>query len=374
MSNQVFNCIATAAFGLEGLVAEELRRLGCQQVKAEPGGARFCADAGQIALANLSLRCADRVQILLAEAPCRSFEELFQLVRQIPWEQIVPLDGKYNVSGKCVRSQLMSVRDCQAITKKAIIERLRQAAHRQTFPENGAAMTIDLHLHKDLARITLDTSGAAFNRRGYRTWNGEAPIRETLAAALVELSGWRPEQPLYDPCCGTGTLLIEAAWSAIHRAPGLTRSFAFEAFPAFREVDLAALRQRSREFIDWDRLGSVAGSDLDPEALKLAERHLQQAGLAGRIPLRQILLQQLQLEDQNGVFLCNPPYGERMSDRQKCQRLYRELHQLQLRHPGWTLCAISSDPAFERAYGRRANRKRRLYNGRLECEFLVFQP
>ncbi len=374
MSGERMTCLATAAFGLEGLAAAELKRLGMAEVRAGNGGARFRADSQEVFLANLRLRCADRVLIVLAERECRSFEKLFRLTDSIPWERIVTPDGQYNISGNCARSALMSVRDCQAIAKKALIERLKRTTGRRVFPESGAAFPIGVSLHEDVARITLDTSGAALNRRGYRTWNGEAPLRETLAAALVELSPWRPGLPLHDPCCGTGTLLIEAAWRAAHRAPGLTREFACEAFPAFRGVDFRDMRETVGAETDWTRIGSITGSDIDPEALKLAERHARQAGLAGRIALRQVPLQELAVPGEGGVFLCNPPYGERLGDREQCRKLYRDLHELQRRHPGWSLCAISSDPMFERAFGRRASKKRRLYNGRLECEFMIFAP
>lgn len=197
-NNKEYNLYATAAFGLEGIVGAELKRLKMQNVRAELGGARFTGTLTDAFLCNLRLRSADRVLIVLAEDECRTFEELFQLVKSIAWEDIMPADAKINVSGKCVRSQLMSVRDCQAITKKAIIERLKAATHRAVFPETGAVYPIDVAIHSDRARITLDTSGEALNRRGYRTWNGEAPLRETLAASLVELSPWRPGMRLYD--------------------------------------------------------------------------------------------------------------------------------------------------------------------------------
>ena len=365
--------IATAAFGLEGVVAGELRRLGMKDARGEVGGARFTGSMADAYLCNLRLRCADRVLIVLGEAECRSFEELFQFVRRIPWEELLPPDARINVSGKCARSQLMSVRDCQAITKKAIIERLRERTRRTTFPETGAAYPIEIALHADVARVTLDTSGDALNRRGYRTWNGEAPLRETLAATLVELSPWRPGMRLHDPCCGTGTLLIEAAFRQAHRAPGLTRHFAMEQFTFFPHGEAAVILAACREDVQLDRVSGISGSDIDPGALELANRHVRQAGLQGKIELTNQPLETLQLPDERGVFLCNPPYGERLSDRKTCQRLYGELRKLKTRHPGWSLCAISSDPAFERAYGKRATRKRRLYNGRLECEFLIYE-
>lgn len=364
---------ATAAFGLEGIVADELRRLKMTNVQAEIGGARFDGSMSDAFRANLMLRCADRVLIILAEKEVRTFEELFQLVKSIPWESILPRDAKMNVSGKCARSQLMSIRDCQSITKKAIIERLRSCTHQETFPETGAVYPIDVSLHNNIARITLDTSGDALNRRGYRTWNGEAPLRETLAAALVELSPWRPGMRLHDPCCGTGTLLIEAAFRQGHRAPGLVRSFACESFRDFPKEDAEALRRAAKVDFEPERIRNISGSDIDPAPLELAARHVAQAGLKGRIDLACQGLETLQLPDEKGVFLCNPPYGERLSDRKSCEKLYREMGLLLKRHPGWSLCAISSDPMFERAFGRRADKKRRLYNGRLECEFLIYR-
>ncbi len=365
--------LATAAFGLEGVVAAELKRLGMKDVKGEIGGARFRGSLADAFLCNLRLRCADRVLIVLDERECRTFEELFQFVRAQPWEAILPHDAKINVSGKCARSQLMSIRDCQAITKKAIIERLRERTKRSVFPETGEAYPIEIGLHQDVARLTLDTSGEALNRRGYRTWNGEAPLRETLAATLVELSTWRPGMRLHDPCCGTGTLLIEAAFRQSPRAPGLTRHFAMERFGFFPAEECEAIRRTCEEDFQPDRISGISGSDIDPNALDLAGRHVKQAGLSGKITLTNIPLQQLQLDGEPGVFLCNPPYGERLSDRNSCQKLYREMHKLLQRHPGWSLCAISSDPMFERAFGKKADKKRRLYNGRLECEFLLYK-
>ncbi len=364
---------ATAAFGLEGIVGAELKRLGMKQVQPQPGGARFTGSMADAFLCNLRLRCADRVLLVLAEKDCRSFEELFQLVKSIPWEELMPADAKINVSGKCARSQLMSVRDCQAIAKKAIIERLRLHTRQERFPETGPVYPIDVALHDNLARITIDTSGEALNRRGYRTWNGEAPLRETLAAALVELSPWRPGMPLHDPCCGTGTLLIEAAFRQAHRAPGMKRTFACEHFTFFSPEEAAAIRQQVWGECEMVRVQRITGSDIDPAALELASRHVRQAGLEGKIGLSCQDLRTLQLPEENGVFLCNPPYGERLSDRKTCEKLYRDMRLLKERHPGWCLCAISSDPAFQRAYGKRADKTRRLYNGRLECEFLIYR-
>ena len=371
---ELFQAFAGAAFGLEGLVSSELKRLGMKNVRAENGGVRFSASLEDVFLCNLRLRFCDRVFLLLAERPCKSFEDLFQLVSSVPWERYLRGDEKLNLSAHCARSQLMSPRDCQSVGKKAIIEHLKQATRRAVFPESGADFPVQIAVHQDLVRVMLNTSGASLSRRGYRTWNGEAPLRETLASALVELSGWRPGMPLHDPCCGTGTLLIEAAFRAGHRAPGLTRPFAMEDFSFSDPGAFSEIRRENREQFEPDRIRGISGSDLDPEALRLASLHVRQSGLEGKISLSQLPLQELNLTGEPGVFLCNPPYGERLSDQASCRALYRDLALLQKRHPGWKLCAISSDPGFEKAFGRRADKKRRLYNGRLECVFYQFEP
>lgn len=365
--------IATAAFGLEGIVAAELKRLGMRDVQAQNGGAVFTGTPSDAFRACLWLRSADRVLLVLAQAETHTFEELFQLVKSVPWEELLPRNARIPVTGKCARSQLMSVRDCQAITKKAIVERLRHAWHVDWLPETGPAYPLDVSLHGDVARITLDACGDALNRRGYRTWNGEAPLRETLAASLLEISPWRPGLPLHDPCCGTGTLLIEAAFKQARRAPGLFRPFAMEQFSFFSQAEADALRAQAQELYDPERIHDLSGSDIDAEPLTLAKRHLVQAQLGGRVTLTRQSLETLQLPGKEGVFITNPPYGERLSDRKSCERLYGELRRLKERHPGWSFCAISSHPGFERCYGRRADKIRRLYNGRLECNFFIYK-
>lgn len=363
--------LASAAFGLEGVVRRELNQMG-MEARGENGGARFQATAAQAFEANLWLRTADRVLLIVGEGKALSFEDLFQLVLSLPWENYLPKNARFPVSGKCARSRLMSVRDCQAITKKAIVERLRRHYRTQWFEESGAEFPVEVSLHGDVARLTLDTSGTALNRRGYRTWNGEAPLRETLAAALTLLSPWKGDRPLWDPCCGTGTLLIEAAYLQANRAPGLTRRFACESWPFFPEKEMTGLRKAAEERVDYSRIHMIGGSDLDGEALKLCKRHIAQAGLSGRITVSQRDLKELTLEAKAPFFLMNPPYGERLSDRKQCESLYREIRRLTDRHPGCGLGVITAHTGFERCFGKRADQKRRLYNGRLECEYLLF--
>lgn len=369
--NQTYEWVATAAFALEGVVARELNALNIP-AKGEMGGARFTATTLDAFRANLYLRTADRVLLVVGRFPAHSFEELFEGVRALPWEDFLPENARFPVSGKCARSQLMSVSDCQAITKKAIVERMKQSYNRSWFDESGVLFPIDISLHGDMAQVTLDTSGVALNRRGYRTWNGEAPLRETLASTLVELSPWRPGTILCDPMCGTGTILIEAAMRMSHRAPGLTRDFACEAWPFMPIEDMRLERKKAREAFDPSLIHGLYGSDIDPEAIELARRHLHQAGLDGCIDFQVADARTLQLQGERGTFLLNPPYGERLSDRKTCETLYRDLSFMQRRHPGFNLCCISSHPNFERCFGRRADKKRRFYNGRLECELMTF--
>ena len=369
---QTFTCYASAAFGLEGLVAAELREFGISGVRAENGGVRFSASPEELFLCNLKLHFCDRVFIVAAEGVCTSFEDLFQLVLAVPWQDYAEGREAFLVSAKCARSKLMSPRDCQSVTKKAIIEKLKAVRNQNVFPEDGAPLPVQVSVHSDVVRICINTSGEALSRRGYRTWNGEAPLRETLAAALVRLSSWDGRLPLADPCCGTGTILVEAAFMASGRAPGLTRSFAMEKFAFCRSLPFASVR--SRVAGEWNREAplSVQGSDIDPEAVDLALRHIRQADVSGMVRVVTLPLQELQLPDPEGVFICNPPYGERLSDQKSCRLLYRDLRSLKERHPGWRMCVISSDPAFERSFGKRADKKRRLYNGRLECTYYIY--
>ena len=364
--------LATAAFGLEGLCKRELLRLGFEDARAENGCVRFTATLSEAFRACLWLRCADRVLLLMAEGECRTFEELFQLSRTAPFSELLPRDAAIPVSGRCARSQLMSVRDCQAIVKKAIVEHMLAAYHARVLPETGARYQVDVAIHGDVARLTLDLCGDALNRRGYRTWNGEAPLRETAAAALVTLSGWRGDTPLHDPCCGTGTLLIEAAYLAAHRAPGLTRPFDVEKWACADGERLKALREEARAACNPGLIPPISGSDISDEALELARRHIRQAGLEGKITVFKRDLRDLQLDAQNVCFLTNPPYGERLGDKKQCEALYRAMKPLVQRHPGSRLNVLTSHPGFERVAGMRAQKKVRLYNGRLECAFMRF--
>ena len=223
----------------------------------------------------------------------------------------------------------MSPRDCQSVSKKAILRRISQATGRSVFPENDSPFPVHIQIHSDVARVMVNTSGPSLSRRGYRTWNGEAPLRETLAAALVELSPWRPGQPLHDPCCGTGPILVEAAFRAGNIAPGLRRSFAMESLKFFSSLDFSVLRSELNSRVRYSGITGISGSDVSRASLALAERHLRQAGLdPASVQLACTPLQELQLKAENGVFICNPPYGERLGDQKECRALYRDLWML----------------------------------------------
>ena len=370
--------IASAAFGMEGMTGRDLKRLGMQDVKVlDVGGATFEGSYADAFRANLWLRTCDRIMRVMAQFEARTYEELFQGVKKIEWEKLMPEDARFPIRAKCVRSQLMSPSDVQKIGKRAMVERMKSAYGADWFNETGALFQIDISIRNDLVTVCVDASGDALSKRGYRTWNGEAPLRETLAAALVLQSGWHPWQPLYDPCCGTGTLLIEAAFIALNRAPGLTRRFAMESWPVvtYNYGEIEAIRREAKlKFEEGSKRAlHIAGSDINPEAIELAKRHLKQAGLAGRIELSVKDLRDVNLSGEPGVFIANPPYGERLDNARAAHAIARQLGALQQRHPGWALCAFSADMGFEREYGRRATRRRRYYNGRIECEYRIFE-
>ena len=370
--------IASAAFGMEGMTGRDLKRMGMQNVRVlDVGGATFEGSYQDAFRANLWLRTCDRIMRVMAQFEARSFEELFQGIKKIEWEKMLPEDARFPIRAKCVKSQLMSPSDVQKIAKRAMVERLKGAYGAEWFSETGALFQIDISIRDDIATVCVDSSGEPLSKRGYRTWNGEAPLRETLAAALVLQSGWHPWQPLVDPCCGTGTILIEAAFIATSRAPGLTRRFAMEAWPVvnhdYEKIEEIRREARLKFEEGLKRPINISGSDINPEAIELARRHVKQAGLEGRIHLSVRDLRDVTIADEPGVFIANPPYGERLDNSRAAHAIAKQLGILQSRHPGWTLCAFSADMGFEREYGRRATRRRRYYNGRIECEYHIFE-
>ena len=366
--------LATAPFGLESVVANELHSLGVSKTENTSSGVIFSGNSQSMIQANLWCRCADRILLIVGSFKALSFESLFDQTYSLPWDLYITKNNRFPVIGSCVQSTLMSIRDCQSIIKKAIVEKLRSSLRTTLLPETGSEVPIRFFVRNDTVMLTIDTSGTALNQRGYRTWNTAAPIRETLAASLLYLSPWKPGIPLHDPMCGSGTIPIEAAFIETRRAPGLNRRFAFEHWDWVRETEIqkcrsdARIENRKNSAIPL----SVTGGDIDPNVLELANRHVKQAGLSNRIQLMCEDVRYTQRPEREGVFICNPPYGQRLSDRRGCEAIARALRSLTDRHPAWTLCVFTGYTGFERNYGKRAYKRRRLYNGRIECEFLIF--
>jgi len=367
-----FELIATAAFGVESLVGRELARLGYTRQKIENGRVVFWGDEMAICRTNLWLRHAERVLIKVGEFKATTFEELFQGVKALPWPDWLPEKANFPVEGKSVKSTLFSVSDCQAITKKAIVEKMKQRYKVQWFEESGPRYTVEVALLKDIATLTIDTSGAGLHKRGYRQLVGQAPLKETLAAGLVNLSRWRPEYPLIDPFCGTGTIPIEAALMGLNIAPGLQRSFISEQWPNIRTEIWQEARQEARDLIKRDLRLDIAGFDIDPQVLKLARYHAEKAGVADQIHFQQRAVADLQTKKKYGCLICNPPYGERLEEQRTVERLYREMGKVFARLDTWSWNILVTHPRFEALFGKKSDKNRKLYNGRIECHYYQY--
>lgn len=364
--------IATAAFGLESIVARELKNLGYEELKVENGRIVFLSDELGVCRTNLWLRSADRVLIKMGSFTARTFEELFQHTKALPWEEWLPEDANFPVQGKSIKSQLFSVSDCQAIVKKAIVERLKEIYGRSWFEETGPRYQIEVALLKDEVTLTIDTSGLGLHKRGYRELAGLAPLKETLAAAMIQLSRWHKDRALLDPFCGTGTIPIEAAFIAQNRAPGLKRSFAAEKWP---RIPKALWQEAWQEALDlWNRRESlhIYGSDIDPKALALARTHAQEAGVEQDIYFQRLPVADVRSRFKYGHMIANPPYGERLGETSEAEALYLELGQTFNRLENWSLHMLTTHQFPERFIGRRWDKSRKLYSGRLECHYYQF--
>ena len=358
-------------FGLEGLVGEELRRLKLDGVAVENGRVRFTGGWEAMAAANIRMRMGERVLLCLGSFPARSFEELFQGVRALPLEDFIPKTGKFPVKGHCLNSQLHSVPDCQAIVKKAAVERLGRHYGLSWLPETGELYQLQFSIMKDRVEIYLDTSGAGLHKRGYRAVGNDAPLRETLAAAMVELARFRGRDFFWDPFCGSGTIVIEAALTALNRAPGLNRSFSAQRWPVVPETVWEQTREAARaaEFRGEYR---ILGSDNDPDSLNIAISNAKKAGVGKLIRFEEADATRRDLPAERGVIVCNPPYGERMMEQRSAQRLYQALGRHLKYVDNWDKCIISSEPEFEHYFGRRADKKRKLYNGMIQCNLYQY--
>ncbi len=368
----VYNLIATAAFGVEAMVKRELGWLGCEDTYAENGSVFFRGDEEMICKANLWLRCAERVLINMGQFKATTFEELFQGAKAIPWENLIGQHGAFPVSGKSVKSTLHSVPNCQKIVKKAIAERLKSVYGGDWLDEKGPEYKIEVALLNDEVTLTVDTSGAGLHKRGYREKAGEAPMKETLACAMLYISRWKYDRVLMDPMCGSGTIPIEAAMMAMNMAPGLKRSFAFEKWPQIPEELWEKVKAEARVAIREDAELRIYGSDIDYFALKLAQEHAENAGVAGKIHLQKLDFTNTSSKYKYGFIVTNPPYGERLSDKSGVQELYTKMGEHFKKFDTWSYYIITSYPEFEKYFGRKADKKRKLYNAMLKCEYYQY--
>ncbi|MDY4027161.1 MAG: class I SAM-dependent RNA methyltransferase [Enterococcus avium] len=369
-----YNLIATAAAGIEALVGKELRNLGidCQ---VENGRARFKGNLETIATANLWLRTADRVKIIVGEFDAFTFDELFEKVKAIAWEDYLPMDAEFPVAGRSFKSKLYSVPDCQSITKKAIVERLREVYHRPArvpLPETGALFQLEVALLKDHVVLTLDTTGPSLFKRGYRLEKGGAPLKENMAAALVMLTNWRKDRPFYDPVCGSGTLCIEAALIGHNIAPGFNRDFACEAWDWFDAAVFDKVRSAADEAADYDIELDIAGSDINGRMIEIAQANAEEIGLGDSIQFKQQAVKDFKTEKEYGVIVANPPYGERLGEEEQVRVLYREMGEVFRPLKTWSKYILTSDLAFEEFYGAKATKKRKLYNGAIRTDLFQY--
>ena len=362
-------------FGLEGLCADEMRRLGLDRVQAENGRV-LCQGSGEdLARLNLNLRTGERVLLVLGSFPVGggdAIDKLFEGTKALPWEQFIPREGQFPVKGHCLNSDLHSVPTCQALIKKAVAQRLGKVYGLNTLPETGAVYQIQFSIMKDMATLMLDTSGAGLHKRGYRAQGVVAPLRETLAAAMVMLSRYRGRDPLCDPFCGSGTIPIEAALIAKNRAPGLNRSFSAQ---KWTWLDNKAWMNAADEAMDkeFDGQYEIWGGDIDPEAVALARHNAQLAEVDDVVSFEVSDATRFHFGGLRGRVVTNPPYGERIMERREAEELYRAFGKAWAKFPDeWKLFLLSSHTEFERTFGKQADKKRKLYNGMLKCDLFMY--
>jgi putative N6-adenine-specific DNA methylase len=364
---------AVSTFGMEALVKKEINKLGYEIEEVKNGRITFRGDLKAAAEANLWLRTAERVLIKLAEFEAEDFDQLYDGVRKINWPKWLPEDAEFPVSGKSIDSQLSSVPTCQSISKKAVVDSMKEEYGDKWFKEDGPLFPIEVALYKDRAVISLDTSGAGLHKRGYRSLSVTAPIQETIAAGMIYLSRWDKDRILIDPFCGSGTILIEAAMMAKNQAPGLKRNFISEDWPIFDNMIWAKARVVAKKAKKLDiepRL--IMGYDRDPEAISIARYHAKEAGVADLIHFQEQEFDDFSTNRKYGYIITNPPYGSRMSDKEEVEKLYKKMGEKFLPLETWSYYIITSHPKFEEIFGKEASKRRKLYNGGIETQYYQY--
>ncbi len=367
-----FRLMATTAFGLESICARELHELGIENTSTHNGYVEFQGGIRDIAKTNLWLRTADRVLVLAAKFPALTFDDLFEGVKALPWSDWMSANARFPVEGRSVNSKLSSVPACQSIVKKAIVESLKRTYPMETFPENGPLFAVEVALHNDEAIITIDTSGDALHKRGYRTQTHLAPLRETLAAGLVLLSRWAPHRPFADPMCGSGTIAIEAAMIGLNLAPGSRRDFVCESWPWFDSIIMTEERESALDAIQLDIPVNIFASDVDKASISMAQYHARKAGVNDCIEWHTSDVRSWSPSEQYGCLVTNPPYGDRMGEQREVEELYRDFGATMKSADSWSVFVITSHKNFEHLYGKKADKRRKLYNGRIETTFYQY--
>ncbi|MFD1391976.1 class I SAM-dependent RNA methyltransferase [Lacticaseibacillus jixianensis] len=368
-----YKLLATMASGLEALTAREIQNLGFEE-QTDNGKVYFQGDERAIAKANVWLRTADRVKIIVGQFTATTFDELFEGVKALPWDQYLPLDAAFPVAGRSVRSKLHSEPDVQAITKKAIVDKLATVYHRRgRLAETGKTYPLEVSILRDVATLTIDTTGPSLFKRGYRIAKGDAPLKENFAAALVLLTSWHPDMPFVDPTAGSGTIPIEAALQGLNLAPGLQRRFAFEDFAFMQPQVLQDVKDEAMDLADFDRELDIQGFDLDPKMIEIAQENAKQAGLGQTVRFKQLAVKDNRLSnDQRGVLVSNPPYGKRLGELDAARALYREMGQVYGGLTSWSRYFLTADLEFEKAFGQKATKRRKLYNGTIRTDYFQY--
>lgn len=364
--------IATSTFGLESVVAQEVKNLGYEDVSVENGKITYTSDLAGIPRSNLWLRSADRIKWKIAEFNAYSFDELFEKTKELPWGEIMPQNAHFPVTGKSIKSQLFSVSDCQAIVKKSIVEKMKMKYKMEWFPEDGADYTIEVALLKDVVTLTIDTSGSGLHKRGYRRLHNEAPMKETMAAGLILLSRWKPDLPLIDPFCGSGTIPIEAALIGRNIAPGLNRSFASQTWSNIPQSLWGDAIEEALDLANHDQPLSITGSDIDKETIELSKHNAGEAEVDDAISFKHKDLTQLETNEKYGYIICNPPYGERLGEEREVEQLYQRMGRVFGKLNTWSTYVFTAHEGFENIYGKKASKKRKLYSGNIRCDFYQF--
>ncbi|MGC8257665.1 THUMP domain-containing class I SAM-dependent RNA methyltransferase [Leuconostoc mesenteroides subsp. jonggajibkimchii] len=369
---KTYHLMATAAAGLESLVGKELERLGYEH-QVENYRVRFDGTQKDILNTNIWLRTADRIKIIVGEFDATTFDQLFEGVKALPWEDYLNYDSEFPVAGRSKKSELFSVPDVQAITKKAIVNRLQEAYHIRTrLPENGYFAQLEVMIDKDHVMVTLDTTGESLFKRGYRVNKGGAPLKENFAAALVLLTNWHPDRPFVDPTTGSGTIAIEAALIGRNIAPGLIRDFDIESMDWFDKKLSDEVRDAAEAQADYDRTLDIEGFDIDENMVDIARENAKHAGLGQDITFKQLAAKDWITDKLNGVLVTNPPYGERLGELEAARELYEQMGSVYRNLPSWGKYILTSDLEFEKSYGEKATKRRKLYNGALRVDYFQY--